>query len=133
MVPIILLSCSSTVVRTYDYYKYLPSGKQGSKNNLIVETPTKVKIDMRLKTVVIKSNSDLIDTLLIKSTSNKLSRSKPKNNQSFLVYSKSKKVSGTLELRDNECLIVLKDSKWFLNYKTDLTRISINKVDNPIN
>lgn len=119
MVPIILLSCSSAVIRTYDYYKYLPEGKQSSENNLIVETPTRVKIDMRSKIIFIESKSDLIDTLLIKSSSNNLSSSKPENNQSFLVYSKSQNVSGTLELRNKECLIILKDSKWFLNYKTD--------------
>ena len=115
MVPIILLSCSSTVIRTYDYYKDLPQGKQGSENNLIVETPTKIKIDSRLMIVVIKSNIDLIDTLLIKSSSNKLSSSRLKNNQSFLVYSKSQKVSGMLELNNEGCLVVLKDSKWYLN------------------
>lgn len=103
------------MIRSYDYYKYLPEGKQGSENNLIVQTPTKVKIDLRSKIVVIESSSDLIDTLLIKSSSIKLSRSRPKINQSFLVYCKSQNVSGMLELNDEGCLVVLKDSKWYLN------------------
>lgn len=120
MVPIILLSCSSTVIRTYDYYKHLPQGKRGSENNLIVETPTKIKIDLRSKIVIIESGSDLTDTLIIQSPFRNIQfKNKPKTNQSCLIYSKSQKVSGTLELRDKDCLIILKDSKWFLNYKTD--------------
>ena len=117
MVLILLLSCcSSTVIRTYDHYKHLPCDKQGFENNLIVSTPTKIEIDSRLKIAVINSGSDLIDTLLIKSSFRNIQfKNKPKTYQSFLVYSISQKVSGTLELNDQECLIILKDSKWYLN------------------
>jgi len=103
------------VIRTYDYYKYLPEGKQGLENNLIIETPTKVKIDLRSKIVVIESSSDLIDTLLIKSSFRNIQfKSKLKNIQSLIVYSKSQSVSGMLQLNYESCFFVLKDLKLYL-------------------
>jgi len=87
MISILLLSCSSTVIRTYDYYKYLPEGKKGFENNLIIETPTKVKMDLRLKTVIIESSSGLIDTLLIESLfRNTQFKSKLNLTQQLIVY-----------------------------------------------
>lgn len=115
MFSILLLSCSSTVIRTYDCYKYLPEGQEGSENNILIHIPTIIKFNYNSKTIIIESNN-ISDALIIKSFFKKNSNSKLKKSQSFLVYDKSQNVSGTMEINKDGCLLVLKDSKWYLNH-----------------
>ena len=115
LIPILLLSCSSTVIRTYDYYKYLPEGKQGFDNNLIVEISSKMTINLKSKIIVIESGNDLIDTLLIKSPFKSTQFKSKLNTQSLIVYSRFQNASGIVQLDEKGCLVVLRDSKWYLN------------------
>jgi len=98
------LSCSPVTKISYDHYKYLSEGKQGSENNIVINHPTTVEFNSKSNIILIKSQYRN-DTLIIKS--------KP-DDDSFIIQSKSDNTNGMMKITDNSCLVVLKDSKWYL-------------------
>ena len=98
VISLLYLSCSPVTTISYDHYKYLPEGKQGSENNTVINHPTTIDFNFSRKIILIKSQNKT-DTLIIKSDV---------KNDSFIIQNKSDNTNGMMKISDNSCLVVLK-------------------------